>query len=129
MTGKQINKRRMYDAVILALGNNLSIIEAIPELVTAHQELKEKIMLIDQQSQIQEADNTGLTKNKNQLRTELIVLLHRIVLAMTACATTKKDVVLKEKVNYTITDLRRKQDSILYALSSMTLQISAPICC
>ena len=116
----------MYDAVALALENHLSIIETIPELETARQELKEKIALMERHCQTQEADNTSLTEDKNQFRAGLIVLLHRVAVAMTAYATTKKDVVLKAKVDYSITALRRKQDSTLYAISSMIYNLAIP---
>ena len=86
MNSKQINKNRMYGATILVLDNNLALVEAIPELAAAHQQLKEKIALIDQERQVQEVDNTGLTRNKSLLREELTTLLLRISAAVVAVA-------------------------------------------
>ena len=54
MNSKQINKNRMYGTTILVLDNNLALVEAIPELAAAHQQLKEKMALIDQERQVQE---------------------------------------------------------------------------
>ncbi len=127
MNAKQINKSRMYGATILVLDNNLALFEAMPELAAAHQQLKEKMALIDQQRQIQEVDYTGLTRNKSLLREELTTLILRFSAALTAYAATKNDVVLKTKVNYTLSDLKKSSDRILGDIAVMINGLATPV--
>ncbi len=127
MNAKQINKSRMYGATILVLDNNLALFEAMPELAAAHQRLKEKMALIDQQRQVQEVDNTGLTKNKSLLRKELITLILRFAAALTAYAATQNDVVLQTKVDYTFSDLKKSSDRIVCDIAVMISGMAAPV--
>jgi hypothetical protein len=126
MNAQQINKNRMYGATILVLDNNLALFEAIPELLTANQQLKEKMALIDQQRQVQEVDNTGLTKNKSLLREELTTLVLRFAAALTAHAASQNDVVLQTKVNYSFSDLKKSSDRILCDIAVMISGLAAP---
>ena len=126
MDAKQINKSRMYGATIMVLDNNLALFEAMPELAAAHQQLKEKMTLIDQHRQIQEVNNTGLTKNKRLLREELTTLILRFSAALAALAATKNDVVLITKVNYTLSDLKKSSDLILCDIAVMINGLAAP---
>jgi hypothetical protein len=126
MNAKQINKSRMFGATILVLDNNLALFEAMPELAAAHQQLKEKMTLIDQHRQIQEVNNTGLTKNKRLLREELTTLILRFSAALAASAATKNDVVLITKVNYTLSDLKKSSDRILCDIAVMINGLAAP---
>ena len=127
MNSKQINKNRMYGATILVLDNNLALVAAIPELAAAHQQLKEKMGQIDQERQVQEVDNTGLTRNKSLLREELTTLLLRISAAVVAVSATRNDVVLRTKVNYRLSDLKKSSDKILCDIAVMINRIASPL--
>jgi len=126
MNAKQINKSRMFGATILVLDNNLALFEAMPELASAHQQLKEKMTMIDHLRQIQEVDNTGLTKNKTLLREELTTLLLRFSAALAAMAAAKNDLVLRTKVDYTLSDLKKSSDRILCDIAVMINGLATP---
>jgi hypothetical protein len=126
MNAKQINKSRMYGAITTVLDNNLGLFQSIPELASAHQQLKEKMVLIDQQRQVQEVKNTGLTKNKVILREDLTTLILRISVALTALAAARNDAVLLAKVDYKITDLRRSSDQELCDIAVLLNGLAAP---
>lgn len=125
MNSKQINKNRMYGTTILVLDNNLALVEAIPELAAAHQQLKEKMALIDQERQVQEVDNSGLTRNKSLLREELTTLLLRFSAAVVAVSATRNDVVLRTKVNYRLSDLKKSSDQVLCDIAVMINRIAS----
>lgn len=113
MNVQQINKSRMFGATAQVLDNNLPLFEAMTELAAAHQQLKEKMILIDRHRQVQEVNNTGLTRNKGTLREEMTTLLLRLSSALTAHAATTNDQVLQAKVAYSLSDLKKSSDRIL----------------
>lgn len=113
MNVQQINKSRMFGATAQVLDNNLPLFEAMTELAAAHQQLKEKMILIDRHRQVQEVNNTGLTRNKGNLREEMTTLLLRLSSALTAHAATTNDQVLQAKVAYSLSDLKKSSDRIL----------------
>jgi hypothetical protein len=75
--------------------------------------LKKGQELIGQYRQIQETDNSGLTKNKVQVRTGLIQSILKFSIALRAYANSVKDVELKAKVNYGLSDLKKTADPVL----------------
>ena len=127
MNARQINKSRMYGATVLVLDNNSHFFEGLPELVAAHQQLKEKMAAIDSQRQVQVVDNKGLTKNKTLLREELTTLLLRTVSALTAVAAATGDVVLKSRVAYHASDLHKRSDRIICDIAVHVSGMAAPV--
>ena len=72
MNKKQLNKFRMYEAVNLVLDTHSEHVGTEGDLFVAQQLLKAGQTVINQNRQVQEANSTGLTKNKSGLREELI---------------------------------------------------------
>ena len=97
------------------------------ELVTAHQKLKSGLLLIDQNRQVQEADITGLTKNKTELRANLIRKILQFSAALMAYATSVKNLKLKTKAKYTASDLKTSADPILYDIGLLILGLAGAI--
>ncbi len=126
MNAKQINKSRMYAAITTVLDHNAGLFQSIPELISAHRTLKEKLVLIDRQRQVQEVNNTGLTRNKVVIREELTTLLLRFSVALTALATVRNDAVLLAKVGYKMTDLRRSSDQELCDIAVLINTLATP---
>lgn len=123
----QINKSRMYGSVDLALDNHSKLFADYGELVTAHQKLKDDLVMIGQNRQVQEADITGLTKTKIELKTSLIRKILKISSGLMAYATSVKNLDLKTKAKYTATDLKTSADPILYDIGVLLLGLATPI--
>ena len=117
MNALQLNKSRMYGATTQVLDNHRSLFESMAELAVAYQQLKEKMILIDRYRQVQEVNNSGLTRNKGTLREELTTQLLRISSALTAHAAAGNDQVLQAKVAYSLSDLKKSPDGILYDIA------------
>ncbi len=125
MNAQQINKSRMYGAITKVLDNNLSLFETMPELAAAHQQLKAKMILIDHHRQIQEVNNTGLTRKKSFLREELTTLILRSAAGLSAMAAAGNDLVLQAKVDYTLSDLKKSSDQVLCDIAVMINGLAA----
>ena len=127
MNKRQINKARMYFATDLVLDNHQELISPFPELISAHQSIKEKISLIDIYRQVQEANNSGLTVSKFILRADLIKLINKFDAALLAHATIIKDNELKTQASYSNTELLRAADPTLYDIGYLLYNLANPI--
>jgi len=106
---------------------NREFFEAIPEMVDAHQQLKVKKKVIDQNRQTQETDHTGLTKNKEMLRGELVNMILRFSGAVTAYAITIKDVDMETKVNYARSYHFEVSDQVLWDIATLINSLALPL--
>jgi len=97
------------------------------ELVNAHQRLKDGMEVIDINRQMQEADNSGLTKVKIEFRKDLIKRILRFSGALRAYATGVKNIDLKTKANYSFSDLRNSSDSVLFDIVALLFELADPI--
>lgn len=113
MTDKQENKRSMYIAVQKVCNTNNNVWSALPAFVTAFSEFQTTIAEIDTQRQIQEGKTTGITQNKQKEEDEMIQATIEMAAAVYAYASKIGDNELKQKVNYTPSDLRNSRDTIL----------------
>jgi hypothetical protein len=127
MNKNQINKSRMYGSVTMVLDNNFPIFSKQEELVKAHQQFKSGQDLIGQYRQIQEADVSGLTKNKTQLRFSLINAILQFSTALRAYANSVKDEELKAKVTYGLSDLKKTADPILVDIGVLIFGLANPL--
>ena len=127
MNKTQINKSRMYGATDLSLDTHSILFAEYGELVTAHQRLKSALEVININRQVQEADNSGLTKGKTELRKDLIRRILRFSGALRAYATGIKDIDLKTKANYSFSDLRNSADSVLLDIGVLLFELADPI--
>lgn len=126
MNKSQINKFRMYEAVDLGFASHSEIIEKFDELVAARQRLQVGLQVIGQNRQVQEADSTGLTKNKVQLRSGLINLILQFSAAIMAYATAIKNLDLKTKANYIPSELKTVADPVLADIGQLLKDLAVP---
>ena len=113
MNKNQINKSRMYGSVDLVLDNHASIFDKQEALKNAHLRLKNGVIQIGQYRQVQEANTSGLTKNKTQLRNSAVAGILHFSAALRSYATLVKNEELKVKTTYRESDLKKAPDPIL----------------
>lgn len=123
----QINKTRMYAATDLSLDDNSALLADYDELVTAHQKLKTGISVIDENRQVQEADNTGLTKVKTEIREDLIRQILQFSGGLKAYATGAKNLDLKTKADYSYSELRNSPDKVLFDIGTLLMGLAIPL--
>jgi len=127
MNKKQLNKFRMYEAVNLVLDTHAAQVGTEGDLFTALQLLKAGQATINQNRQVQEADSSGLTKNKSELRSELNRLILLFAAGLKAHATSTKNSELKTKANYKAYDLQKTADSVLADIGRLLHETALPI--
>jgi len=88
----------MFGTVDLVLENHSSLFTTFVELKSAHQKLKDGQLLIGQYRQVQEADSSGLTKNKILLKADVINGILKFSAGLRAFATASKNEELKKKI-------------------------------
>ena len=127
MNKVQINKFRMYGAIDLVLDINSSLFTQIAELAAAHQRLKAGLQLIDDNRQGQEANSSGLTESKTELRYKLIWLILQFSSALMAYATAVGNLELKKKAKYVPSELDVIADSIVFDIGTLLFKLAVPI--
>jgi hypothetical protein len=127
MNKTQINKLRMFDSVDLVLTNNSSIFAQLEDLVSVHQRLKDYINQIGEYRQIQEANNSGLTEAKSDLRDTLITKIIQLTAALKSYANSINNKELKTKTNYSKSDLLQSPDSVLYDIGILQVNLATPL--
>ena len=127
MNKKQINKSRMFDTVDSVLDKNAELFAMLPELVSAHQKLKEGKALILQNRQVQEAETSGLTTSKELVKADFISCVLKFSAALRAYATSIKNEDLKAKAHYALSDLKKSPDPILFDIGALLLSLANPI--
>jgi hypothetical protein len=127
MEKKQINKLRMFRAVDQVLDNQSQIFAELEDLVLGHQRLKDGLVILGQNRQVQEADNSGLTDNKTDLRLNLVNRILQLSTALKAHANSSKNKELKAKVSYTRSDLLTSPDPVLYDIGTLMVNLATPI--
>ena len=127
MNKAQINKFRMFGSVNLVLDNYSQIFAELQDLVFGHQRLKDGLVVLGQNLQIQEADNKGLTDNKSDLRDNLVTRILQLSAALKAHANSTKNKELKAKANYTKSELKTAPDPVLYNIGTLMVSLATPI--
>ncbi len=99
------NKLNAAEAVVLVLANNIAIWTMIAAIMVLFDLLKAKIQLVRDLRQIQEKDNTGVTKRKGIVRKQMeekgINVIRKLVMYAVATENTELDA----NINYTASDL------------------------
>jgi len=99
------NKLNAAEAVVLVLANNIAIWTMIAAIMVLFDLLKAKIQLVRDLRQIQEKDNTGVTKRKGNVRKQMeekgINMIRKLVMFAVATENTELDA----NINYTASDL------------------------
>jgi len=127
MNRNQINKSRMFETVDSVLDKNSSLFESMPELVSAHRMLKEGKTLILQYRQVQEAETSGLTTTKENVKTDFINSILKFSAALRAYATSTKNEDLKAKAHYVSSELKKVPDPILFDIGTLLFKLADPI--
>ena len=127
MNKNQINKFRMLGAVNLVLTNYSVLFASMGELVAAHLRLKEGIESVSAFRLVQEADNSGLTLAKADIRIRLFNRIMQFSAALMAYATSVKNTILKTKANYSKTLLMRSSDPVLFDIGVLLLDLARPL--
>ncbi|MBW8330548.1 MAG: hypothetical protein K0M40_00890 [Prolixibacteraceae bacterium] len=127
MEKKQINKLRMFGSVDLVLKNHSELFAQLADLVFAHQRLQDGLLLLGQNRQVQEADNSGLTETKTDFRTNLINRIGFLSAALMSHANSVNDKDLKAKANYSKSDLTQSPDPVLYDIGILMVNLASPI--
>lgn len=117
----------MYETVDLVLDKNSALFESLPELISAHQRLKEGKILILQNRQVQEADTSGLTTNKVIVKDDFINSILKFSAALRAYATSTKNEDLKAKAHYVPSELKKVADSILFDIGNLLYGLATPV--
>jgi hypothetical protein len=127
MNKRQINKTRSYSVIILVLENYSTLFSSYPELTQGQQRLKDYVAQIDQNRQVQETNNSGLTMNKTKLREALSKLIHQFSAALVAYAISTKNIELKTKATYNNSSLIRAADPIFYDIGMLLYNLALPL--
>ena len=117
----------MYGAVYLVLEKYADLIQPYPELVSAQQRLKNGQALILQYRQVQEADNSGLTTNRDIVKADFIEIILKFSAALRAYATSTKNEDLKAKAHYASSDLKKSPDPILFDIGTLLYGLANPV--
>lgn len=127
MNKTQINKLRMFESVNLVLTNQSELFAQLDDLVNVHERLMDGIQQIGQYRQVQEANNSGLTETKTDLRTNLIAKEMQLSAALKSFANIKGDKELKTKASYNKSKLVQVSDSVLYDIGILLVNLASPL--
>jgi hypothetical protein len=113
MTSKQESKLNMYNAVLSFSAANTTIIATIPAYPIVVTAFTNKTQAIDAMAQLEATVISGITINKADLKKALCQTGANTAAAGYAYATFINDPILKEKFNYSYSDLFRLKDDEL----------------
>jgi len=117
----------MYEAVNLVLDTHSEQVGTAGDLFTAHQMLKAGQEIVNRNRQVQEADSSGLTKNKSKLRDELIQMILLFAAGLKANATSTKNAELMTKADYKASELKTAADSVLFDIGTLLNGMALPL--
>lgn len=127
MTLDQNNKLRMFSTTYTVLSNYSSLFEGSAVLQSKISLLGDNMTDLEKERQQQELATSGLTLSKDNLRSELEILILRISAALVAFATGVSDANLKKKARYTPSRLRRASDLELCDIAVNMLKLATPL--
>lgn len=113
MLDKQENKMSMYRVVEKLLDDNNIIWNGTPAFVTTKTAFSSKLTAISTASQQQQAIITGISTDKNILKTSLVDIATPVAAAVIAYASQTNNNELLNAVNYTHTQLIKTRDDML----------------
>lgn len=99
------NKLNAAEAVVLVLANNIAIWTMIAAIMVLFDLLKAKIQLVRDLRQIQEKDNTGVTKRKGNVRKQMEEKGMNVIRKLVMFAVATENTELDANINYTASDL------------------------
>lgn len=126
MNRRQINWSHMYGAVGVVFEKYASVIDQFPEMGSAIQQFNSRKEVISQHAQVQVVNFSGLTRGKIDLRDLLTMFIQRLSAALAAYATSKGNITLKMKLNFSSSFLKRKSDQVLLEIARALLTEAKP---
>ena len=114
MNLNQESKFSMYLGELAFLNQNTAITTTLPNCNVYVASFAGNITQIQNVRQIQEADKSGVTLNKNMLKADLVAKAADIARRIVAYATVVNNQKLLSEVNYSESDLGRSPDTILH---------------
>ena len=119
MNGLQENKLSMYFAVQKVCTDNNGVWTGLPAFVNAFGEFEAVIQGIQDTRVVQERDIKGVTQDKGSAADELIEQAFKVSTAVHAYATEVNNNTLREKINYSLSDLKIARDTLLIDLCQL----------
>ncbi|MDX2305284.1 MAG: hypothetical protein NW226_20915 [Microscillaceae bacterium] len=113
MTTNQENKFTMYQAVIRYLSTHETMLNALPHFTESFAQFKELVGRVEENKKNQETQITGITKQKNEWREDLIDLASEVAGKVKVYATFFKNAVLKQEIAYSESTLRKTAHNVL----------------
>ena len=127
MNKRQLNKWRMFGSVVTVLDENSALVSSLNDLAKAKERFNTGLVTINQNRQVQEAKTAGLTKDKTELRNDLIPVILQVSSALKAYAVTVSNNELMVKCDYAESDLIRSSDPILADIGNLILGLATPL--
>lgn len=113
MTTSQERKLSMYYSVKDFLAANAAIVNTLPNFGGFNTNFNGYISQIEATRKLQEADKTGIAKNKLSLKEDLVAKAVDVARKVGAYAAVTNNMVLAAEVNYTESALEQSADTIL----------------
>jgi hypothetical protein len=113
MTNRQENKLAMYLATLSVMNQNFNTWTTVPAITAAVNTLDQKINDIRTASAAQDLQLTGIATDKRQLRARLVELGYQLSSIISAFAQDTADNELKDKVDYSFSELNKISDSLI----------------
>jgi hypothetical protein len=114
MNDDQENKLSMNDAVVETNERNITAVDSVPALKTAHLNLKAKVANIKTMKEVQSLVTSGVTEDKAFALVEMADMAVIIIGAGSAFARVKNNNTLLENINYSRSNLIYKRDEDAY---------------
>jgi hypothetical protein len=113
MTSRQEAKLNMYNAVVTYCQANNAIVASVPAFQTAFNDFQDIFSSILETAQLESQNITGVAMDKTQLRTTVVESTINVAAAVYAYAISTNNNTLKERVNYSLTELSHLKDELL----------------
>lgn len=117
MNNYQESKLSMYLASSDFMGDNVAILDPLPNFQESYRGFQDTIAQIQQRGKLQNFSKTGIAVTKNELKQELTTLAVDTARKITAYAKFSKNNTLLEEVNYSESDLKRCADTNLCSVA------------
>ena len=127
MNDKQENILSKWYALLKVLDDNATLYSSVAALITAKTDLKTIATSVQSYRQGQETDNRGIAQSKAGTKTSLINATLKVSSGIVAYASSIGDKTLKQKTNYTESDLKKTRDTILWDKCKLIYDTATPI--
>ena len=127
MTNAQESLSNMYLTLVLFCDSNSEITNALPFFTDNLNNLKDNNTQLRKISEQQKLVNTGVTRGKNELRAQLIILAADTARKLSTYARFTKNTALLDMVNYSENDFKRFSDQEVVDYAHLIYNQAQPI--